>query len=342
MKYKKFIIIYSIILVILMIGSLSYVYISLMSYESNQPEKYIKNLVNKIKANPKKYVDIKEEYVDGYKDILKLSKVTIEEMGNNYEVLVDGSPIFNVELEKGKSFTKLGLLNYNELSLKKISTTSDKGVYYYKVKIPSSFTLKSNGKTINKVIDKNVNEEFEEINNELYPMDYIYEVSEPKSKPVIEILNNDNKKVNYEKIDGLLVSHEFMKTNNYKDVIRDPIDVMAFAEKWSLFLTNDLKNGWNTIKPYLIKDNKMYKFANDWANGVDKGMVSKHTLKNPTFTNKSVSDCIIYNENSFSCLVKLDKNMIVAGKDKIDSLNDRMYFAYDTSWKLVDFRYVGE
>ena len=46
----------------------------------------------------------------------------------------------------------------------------------------------------------------------------------------------------------------------------------------------------------------------------------------------------IYNKTSFSCVVKLAKNMRVDGKDKIDTLNDRMYFVDDNGWKLIDMR----
>lgn len=339
---KKFIIIYGIILVILMIGSLSYVYMSLIQYENNQPTTYIKNLIKKVKNDPTEYVDIKKEYVDGYKDILK-NDIKVEEVDDAYQVWIDNFPIFDITLNKDKSVTKLGLLNYHELSLKKIKTTSENGVYYYKVIIPKSFTLKVDGKTIDKPTDEIVYEEFEEV--DLLPKDNVFILDNLAKKPKIEIINNDSKVVTPEINNNVITSHEFKKTDDYKTEIKNPIDVLDFAQKWSLFLTNDLKGnnrGFDIISQYLISDSNLSKFAKDWASGIDSTFVSKHTLKNPTFTNTSVSNCYIYSDDAFSCHVKLTKNLVVSGKDKTEKIDDRMYFVYDTSWKLIDMRVVTE
>lgn len=342
-KYKIFITIYSVILVIIMIFSLTYVYVTLINYEKNQPKSYIKNLINKVKNNPSKYLDIKDEYVEGYKNILK-EKIEIEELDDNsYQILADGSPIFNVKLNKGESINKLVLLNYNLLSLNEIKTTDDKGAYYYKIKVPSSFTVKVNGDKIDEVLKKEIIEEFEDIDNENFPVNHIYEISGLSNKPNIEIYNNNGDLVKAEIVDGYITSYEFYKTNDYKKYLKNSIDVLKFAKNWSLFLTNDLKgNGLNILKPYLIKDNRMYTFAKDWATGIDKTFVSTHRLKNPTFTNESVTDCVIYSNTAFSCLVKLEKNMVVSGKDKVDTLNDRMFFVNDNGWKFVDMVFVSE
>lgn len=343
-KYKKFIIVYLGVLILLMIASLAYVLKSLSTFEKNQPEKFVLNLANKIKENPSKYVNINKEYVDGYKNILKSEKVTAKETEDGYQIIAGSSPLFNLKLEKGKEVTKLGILKFNILSLKEINPTSENGAYYYKVKIPSSFTLKVNGKTLDNPVEKLVNEDFEEIGSKM-PMDYIYELKGLKEKPNIEILNNKGEVVKYETEDNTIYSYEFYKTNDYKKEVKNPIDILEFAKKWSLFYTKDLAGGnagFDVLKPYLLEGNKMYEAAKAWPKSVDWGFVSRHILKNPIFTNESVKDCYIYNDDAFSCIVKLEKNMIVKGEDKVETLNDRMFFVNDNGWKFVNMMFISE
>ena len=92
--------------------------------------------------------------------------------------------------------------------------------------------------------------------------------------------------------------------------------------------------------------------AYQWATSIDITFVSNHTLKNPAFTNESVTDFVIYGDNAFSCSVNLEKNMRIAnGKDKVDVMHDKLYFVYydDTddgkdngSWKLIDMKSIVE
>lgn len=344
-KYKLFLTIYSSLLILLMIFSLSYVYISLSKYEKNQPETFIKEIVKQMKNNPSKYATIKDEHIEGYKNMLKNEKITIEEIDDHYELQIEGTPIFTVKLDKGKSETKLGLLTYKILSLKEIKTISDNGAYYYKIKIPSSFTLKVNDNTFDTVSEKVDNEEFKDMETDVIPKDHIYELKNLKEKPKIEIFNNNNELVEYKSEDGFITSHEFYKTDNYKDKVKNPIDILEFSRNWSLYFTKDLKGGnkgFDTLKPYLIQDSKMWNSANQWITSIDRTYVSLHSLKNPVFTNESVSDCHIYSDSAFSCIIKLEKNMIVAGKDKIDTLHDRMFFVNDNGWKFIDMIFISE
>ena len=117
---------------------------------------------------------------------------------------------------------------------------------------------------------------------------------------------------------------------------------MKLARGYSLILTNDLGgelHGFYKLSPYLIKDSYMYEYLRGWATQVDITFVSNHRLKNPAFTNESLSNFIIYNDNAFSVEVSLEKNMIVNGEDKVDKMHDRMYFVYyENGYKLVDMK----
>ena len=133
---------------------------------------------------------------------------------------------------------------------------------------------------------------------------------------------------------------------DYTTNIKDDFDILKFAEMYSLFLTDDLAHGvyghgFSKLSPYLIKDSYMYEMAHGWAYQVDITFVSNHRLKNPTFTNESVSNFIIYNDNAFSCEVNLEKNMTVNNEDRIDKMHERLYFIYyNDGYKLVDMRSI--
>lgn len=341
-KYKKSILIYTSILLILMIVASIYVYFSLKDFERNQPDKFILNVVDELKTNPNKYKTIKKEHIEGYKDILKNSKITVESEKQDYIVLADEMPIFNVKLNNGPKKVKLSLLSYHVLSIKELKPVNDDGAYAITVTIPGSFKLKVNGSDYTKILKKEKNPDLEEIDTDLLPENYIYKVTGFSKKPKIEIFDNKNNLIKYTPSNHIVIN-KFYETDDYQKNIKDSIDVLAFARNWSLFFTNDLKGGrggFDTLKEYLIPDSKMWNSAETWIKSVDRRFVSRHTFKDPAFTNESVTNCHIYSDTAFSCLVKLDKNLLVGNKkeEQVDKLNDRMYFAYTDGWKFIDMR----
>ncbi len=352
--YKKILITYSIVLVLLLILSLSYVYRSLLLYENNQKDKYINNIITKIKSAANnnsldKYIEIEnDEEEEALKEILKETKITYKEEKNKYYILTDDNYLFNLNIKEGKKNTRLGLLTFNELSNDKLTLYSDRGIYYYDIIIPSNFKLKVNDKTITEFKEEIENKGFEDIKNDTFPKDKKYVLDGLSKKPKIEIINNIGKEVEYKIKNNTITNHDFYNTNDFEEakkyLVKD-FDVLDFAQKWSLFMTKDLaggRRGFNVISKYLIKDTKMWDRAYDWITGVDIEFVSNHTLKNPAFTNKKISNITVYNENSFSCLVHLEKNMVVKGEDRVDTMNDLLYFVYDDGWKIVDMKYVLE
>ena len=121
-------------------------------------------------------------------------------------------------------------------------------------------------------------------------------------------------------------------------------DILAFAEKYSLFLTNDLSgsyHGFSQMRNYVIEGTDMYKRIYDWAHGIDITFTSKHTLKNPTFTNEKLSNFVIYSDKAFTVDVTLEKNMRVKGEDRIMKMNDRLSFVYyEGGWKLINMESI--
>ncbi len=126
--------------------------------------------------------------------------------------------------------------------------------------------------------------------------------------------------------------------------ISSKIDVMETAKNWSRFMTDDLPgatHGLYTVYKFFIKDSDYYKYAYQWATGIDITFTSDHTLD--SFSNERISGFTRYNDKCFSCEVYFEKNMtlyrdsVFAGK-RTDVFNSVMYFVYvdDTPNNGVD------
>ncbi len=111
----------------------------------------------------------------------------------------------------------------------------------------------------------------------------------------------------------------------------DEAGIFDFAEKWSLFMTNDLSGGLSEISKYLIRDSYLYDVAYNWATGVDRTFTSVHRLYNPPFEQKKAYNFVKYSEDCFSCNVYLVKKMRIAnGLDVDDELSKKLFFVkYD-------------
>ncbi|MBE6902613.1 MAG: hypothetical protein E7478_09070 [Ruminococcaceae bacterium] len=129
-----------------------------------------------------------------------------------------------------------------------------------------------------------------------------------------------------------------LTTLNGSDTIPEDIaaqiDVMETAKNWSRFMTDDLAgelHGLYTVYDFLIKDSDYYRFAYEWATGIDITFTSTHTID--SFTNESISNFNQYNENCFSCEVYFEKNMsLYRGSTYVgartDVFHSIMYFVY--------------
>lgn len=131
--------------------------------------------------------------------------------------------------------------------------------------------------------------------------------------------------------------------------IAGEIDVVDTAQKWSLFMSNDLR--FKLLSPYLIKGSYQYDVANKYANGVDITFTSNHSLKDPAFTEVSATNYIEIADNCFSVDIHFIKHMHLTrtGADVDDETNDRFYFVkYDDTddgkdnptWKIAGMKEI--
>lgn len=366
-NYTKSLILSTILFLLLGCIFLGYVYNSMIIYERNLVDNYIKYLASSGKLTENiddnlfeksKYEKGNAKITDGIKKILKSDKLVIKKDTKEskdgifvYNLSVNDKIISTVSIKSINTYTRMAILTIDEWEVKNIKTYFDKGVYSYEITIPSNYKLKINNKDAESediVSDGDVKglerlTKYIEINKSK-----TYEINNLIYEPNIKILDENGKEVKYEAKDGkIIVSKDFKKIESLeeaKNSLKKEFDILKLAENYSLFLTNDLGGpitGFNKLSPYLIKDSYMYEYLHGWATQIDIHFVSNHRLKNPVFTNEKISNFIIYNDDAFSVEIYLEKNMVVNGQDRVDKMHDRLYFIYyDNDYKLVDMKSI--
>lgn len=364
--YKKALLIYTGIIITLVIVLLVYVSICIKEYDKYDLDNFIKNSVADL--SNKDFVNIiddkalsvsKYENFKSKKDIIKAidksledtKKITykeVEEESTNkkpvYDIYYNGGKVLKIKLANKGQIQKIKLLNYTKWEVVDVKSYIEKGLYEVKANIPEDYKLYINEKEVNdKIESSNVSlalfSQFTEVKK--YNS---YEITGLIKKPKVVIKNASGKEIKPIIKDGVYTIEEtYFKTDDNEvaqSKLVQSFDVLAFAEKYSLFLTNDLSgsyHGFSQMKNYVIEGTDMYKRIYDWAHGIDITFTSKHTLKKPTFTNEKLSNFVIYSDKAFTVDVSLEKNMRVKGEDRIMKMNDRLSFVYyDGGWKLIN------
>ena len=383
-KFSKFFKIYMTILITLCFIFLMYVLNTLYQYEDSYPQNYMYNVTKNItkmskngkgtqicKVNGLQVSNLENQsktYDDALKQIFTNSNITIQENKNNtstepvYDILADNNKILTVSLNKKKTNNRLGMFIYPVWEVKECIVSADRGLFYYDITVPDNYEVSINGTVLGEENISNtvINESYQKLTEYVkLPNIVTYKVDNLLTKPYIQIKDGDNNGVTYaENGHTIELQNSYITGNSYdeiKDKIVGDLDVLQIAENWSLFLTDDLqgtRHGFNTLRNTLIKGSSFYDMAYAWATSVDITFVSRHTLKNPAFTNTEVKDFVVYNEKAFSCVVSLEKNMKIAnGQEKTDKMYDRLYFVYyddptdnvkGETWKLVDMKAIVE
>lgn len=384
-KFGRFFKRYVIVLCILSVMFLIHVMNTLYQYEASFTDNYMKEYVQDLtkaakKGKLNKYCDFnnvkvneletnKESAQKALEETIKSSNVTYKLEKNNksaqesiYGIYANDEKILDVTLSVKKQNHRLGLFSYPTWQVKENTIDKEHGIYYYDVSVPSNYTVMVNSQKVPEsyIADTKTDENYEILSKyaEL-PKMVTYKLDNFISKPEIKILDDQGEEVSYE-VQGhsVKVNSLYRKVDSYdeaKKYLIEDIDVLDIAEKWSLFLTDDLqggRHGFNVLNKYLVKGTSLYDMAYSWATSVDITFTSKHTLKNPAFTNTKVDNFEIYGNTAFSCTLYLEKNMKIAnGNDKTDVMHDKLYFVYydDTDdgknnpqWKMIEMKAVTE
>ncbi len=382
-KFSKNLKRYILFLCVLSIIFLIYVMNTLYQYEASFTDNYMNEYVTDIKRAAKsgklqKYCDFnnvkvndlekdKNNYKKSVEQLIKNSNVSCKLEKNNksaqeviYGIYTNDNKVMDVTLNVKKQNQRLGMFSYPTWQVKECKVAGDRGILYYDIMVPSNYTVKVNS---TKLSDEYISDSKTDANYEIFakytdlPKMVNYKLDNFATQPDIVIEDEKGNKLDYEiKNHKVELSSLFKTVDNYdeaKQYLAKEIDPLDIAEKWSLFLTDDLKgerHGFSDLSKYLVKGTSIYNMAYSWATSVDITFTSKHTLKDPTFTNTKVSDFEIYGKNAFACTVYLEKNMKIAnGNDKVDVMHDKLYFVYydDTNdgennprWKMVDMKAV--
>lgn len=366
--YKKSLLIWFLLLLIASEACLIYVSTTLKMYEKGNIEGYMTSLIKDMKTaskvgNINKYlsynkVESKYEkassFEDGYKELFNESKLSYKknDKENTYDIYADDTMIASVTLDS-KKVRRLGILSFEEYSIKEIETYSKNGIYNIDVYVNSNYDLYINDIKVNDedLVSKEEIKEYSEVYDKVdLPYENHYKITNLTKKPKIKVMSgNDEIKVTNEKSTYYGVS--YFKTDDkdaaFAKLTNKDYDPLTFAKNWSLFLTADLSGeryGLYTLTPNLVEGTALYKRAYSWATNVDITFTSMHTLDKDTFTNVKMNGFTVYNENAFSVDIYLEKNMtLVNGEKRVDTLNDTFYYAYiDGAYRLITMKSKGD
>ncbi len=173
------------------------------------------------------------------------------------------------------------------------------------------------------------------------PTQVEYNISILKADAEIKVLDDKGSEVTLE--EGKQ-EHDLMSML-YSDTvpaeISDVIDVLDIAQKWSLYMSNDVS--FANMSKLMLQGSKQYEEARKYANSIDRTFFSNHTLHDPAFTECNVKNFIRITEDCFSVEVSFIKHMRLTrtGKDVDDPMNDRFYFVRkDGKWLLAALKEV--
>ena len=366
--YKKSLLIWFLLLLIASEACLIYVSTTLKMYEKGNIEGYMTSLIKDMKTaskvgNINKYlsynkVESKYEknssFEEGYKELFNESKLSYKknDKENTYDIYADDTMIASVTLDS-KKVRRLGILSFEEYSIKEIETYSKNGIYNIDVYVNSNYDLYINDVKVSDddLLSKEEIKEYSEVYNKVdLPYENHYKITNLTKKPKIKVMNGNNEvKVTNEKSNYYGVT--YFKTDDkdaaFEKLTNKDYDPLTFAKNWSLVLTADLpgeRYGLYTLTPNLVEGTALYKRAYSWATNVDITFTSLHTLDKDTFTNVKMNGFTVYNENAFSVDIYLEKNMtLVNGEKRVDTLNDTFYYAYiDGAYRLITMKSKGD
>lgn len=353
--FKKSLLIYTIFATLLVVVFLVYIFLALKSYEEEQTTNIIKNTIISLDDDTlKDYLknnNQSENFLDEYKKQINDKDVKIlKKDKDNYEVVLNNRVLFNIITKYIRTETKLGIFSYEKREIISIKPNLERGLIFYNVTIPSTYKLYVNNELVEEPTSKEKYKNLDNMyQNDSMPYMATYEVNGLTKEESIKVTNEYDEEVKLKQNKySYTLEKNYLNVDSYdeaKKYLSSEVDIWDFAHKWSLFLTNDLSgpaHGYNTIKQHFIEGTSMSKQAYNWAHGIDINFTSRHTLKNPPFTNEKLSNFTIYSKNAFSCEVYLDKHMVVNGKEQIDTMHDYIYFIKDNNtWKVVNIK-AGE
>ena len=278
-------------------------------------------------------------------------------------VTANGKPFLRVTLHEAEKVTKLMIMNISKWDVtsavlldpdRDVSVplaAGDDGLLSYTVEVPEGFTLLLDGSPVGESVSytESALPEFEYVApfTEV-PAGREYKFEGLAAELKVSALNNAGDEVTaVQTAPGVYdIPANFAETQVAQDLMAGIADPLYIGELWSQFMTDDVAgsyHGFYTVvrECMLLKGSNLYDLAENWADSVDITFVSNHVIT--AWNKESVSNFIRYNENLLSCDVYFEKEMRVAGQQRIDVFDNRMYFVNITDpaiatpgWYLAD------
>lgn len=262
---------------------------------------------------------------------------------------------YRIGLAKDVTFSVLDSQD-NQVAFETASNRIEVPLFDCTVTIPDNYELLINGKQPNTEPQLKDNPDYQ------YVAEYIevpklmeYRFEDLATAPTVTITDNQLNQTNYILNNGdKLALTEQKGLDSLPDWLSNQFDPLEIAKKWSLYLTDDLGgtlSGYYTLRDYLIRGSYYDTVAYRWAVDVDITFISDHILLNPTFTQESLTNVVVYSDTCFSCDIFFIKHMqlVRTGKLQDDTFHRRMYFIYldDTNdgkenphWVIADMQEI--
>ena len=356
--FKKSLLVYSLIILLLVFAFGIYVYFILVKYENNQTGNFLKSTINSLSDDTlREYLSTNKQdnnLLDSYKKMIRSKDLEFKkgEDDNTFIASLNDRVLFTIKTKVVNEVTKLAIFSYQEREVEEIIPELKRGLVYYDVIVPSNFKIYVDDKVVGEKVKE---EEYPNLDymyyNDSMPKLTTYEVNNLDGEKEIIVKDAFDNKITLTKEKNLYTtdirSIKVETIEEAKKYLSDLPDISTIAHNWSLYLTRDLTGGYhgfnNIISNYLISGTDIYKMAYNWGHSVDILFTSKHTLGNPPFQNESIKNFEIYGDSAFSCEIYSEKIMIVSRKEQRDIMHDYLYFIKNNGeWKLINIKSIGD
>ena len=280
-------------------------------------------------------------------------------------VTANGKPFLRVTLHEVEKVTKLLIMNISKWDVTSVVLldpdrdasvplqVGEDGLLSYTISVPEGFTLLLDGEPVADSVPfvESALPEFEYVAPFVeVPAGRQYEFTGFAAEVKVSAYNNAGTEVPaVQTAPGVYeIPANFAETAEAEAAMAGIADPLYIGELWSQFMTDDVAgsyHGFYTVvrECKLLEGSNLYDLAENWADSVDITFVSNHVIT--AWNKESVSNFIQYNENLLSCDVYFEKEMRVAGEQRIDVFDNRMYFVNITDpaiaapgWYLADMR----
>ena len=352
--FRIFLLIWILILVGAGFYATNYVKKTLIEMQSNTPSQMVEDTLAGLKDDQIKELftfttKIDEgDQVKNIRDFLASKDYEVKQISgkDSYGIFKGEKKLLTINLNKIKSVSKIGIFNYNLYEMTGIDPCEDKELYHYEITAPSSCTVAVGDQVLQPDSEDFVDNFGDAANYVTLPSVRKYVLDHLTKEPDIKITQN-GAPVAFEKSADIKISGAGNEKFDSLAAAGCDFDLMGFAETWSRFLTQDLKGsryGFYTVASYLIQDSEQYQKAWNWATQVDITFTSPHTLRNPAFTDQTISNITKYGEGFISADVHLVKHMHITrtNVDHDDVMDSTIYLInYNGEWKVVNMRGVA-